>query len=58
MERRFDLKLKGGKVVRWVGKTGEDAARRYVGCVGGTVIATRPSDDPGVHVLGRGRIIG
>jgi len=26
----YDLKLASGKVVQWEGKTGDDAARRYV----------------------------
>jgi hypothetical protein len=30
--RTFELLLRGGKVVRWEGVTGEDAARRYVDC--------------------------
>ena len=30
MERTFNLKLASGKIVKWNGKDGEDAARRYV----------------------------
>ena len=38
----FDLKLASGKVVRWEGQSGEDAARRYVDTFRGeTVIAWR-----------------
>lgn len=29
-EEKYELKLKSGKVVTWLGKDGEDAARRYV----------------------------
>ena len=30
MEQEYELKLKSDKIVRWVGKDGKDAARRYV----------------------------
>lgn len=30
MEQKFELKLASGKVVTWMGGSGEDAARRYV----------------------------
>jgi hypothetical protein len=57
-ERYYDLKLASGKVARWTGTSGEDAARRYVDCMGGSVVAWRASDTGGISVLGRGRIIG
>jgi len=46
------------------GETGEDAAARYTDCVivgrglDCYVVASRPADDPSVHVLGRGVIVG
>lgn len=60
IERRFDLKLANGKVVSWVGRDAEDAIRRYVDCLrpGTEVVATRPTREPIVTCLGRGRIIG
>jgi hypothetical protein len=40
--QEYELKLaEGGKVV-WEGTDGINAARRYVDCKGGTVIAWRP----------------
>lgn len=41
VEREFDLKLADGRVVQWHGRDGADAARRYVDCKGGTVVAWR-----------------
>ena len=32
IEREWELKLQTGKTVTWTGKTGEDAAWRYVDC--------------------------
>ena len=61
IERYYDLKLADGRKAKWIGKTPEDAARRYVDCIrpGSAVVATRPSDDPSITILGRaGRIIG
>lgn len=41
-EQEFELKLASGRVVKWLGKNGEDAAYRYVdGFPGTTVIAWR-----------------
>lgn len=50
--QRFDLKLADGKTESWPGEDGEDAARRYVDCKGGAVIATRPCRGPLVTALG------
>ena len=36
MENRYELKLTGGKVVEWTGKSGEDAAQRYADTFKGT----------------------
>jgi hypothetical protein len=64
MEQNYDLKLSNGKIVQWTGTSGENAAARYTDCVivGRSldvhVVASRPADDPGVSVLGRGTIIG
>ena len=59
-ERRWELKLSDGRTVTWPGRTGEDAARRYVDCHRGTVVvASRRPDSSGVSVLGAaGQITG
>lgn len=41
MEKRYELKLDTGKVVEWVGRSGENTAVRYVDCKGGAVVAWR-----------------
>jgi hypothetical protein len=41
MNRTYDLKLDTGAVVQWSGENGVDAARRYVDCKGGAVVAWR-----------------
>ena len=38
MDREFDLKLRNGKWVTWLGKDGMDAARRYVDCFRSAVV--------------------
>ena len=54
---KYDLKLKSGEVVQWEGKSGEDAARRYVDThKGAVVVATRPYNHHGL-VLGLKPII-
>jgi len=41
-EREFELKLATGKIVKWTGKTGVNAAHNYVDCVqDATVVAWR-----------------
>lgn len=55
-EQRFELKLADGRVVDWVGNDGEDAARRYVDCKGGTVVAWR-TPRVGIYQWGRGERI-
>ena len=56
---RFELKVDGKRnPVTWSGSDGEDAARRYVDCCGGTVIAWRKAPGPLVSELGRGVITG
>lgn len=57
MEKRFELLLSDNKVVSWTGTDGEDAARRYVDCKGGTVTAWRNSTQPEIKVLGRRSVI-
>ena len=58
MDRRYDLKLKSGKVVQWNGTDAVDAAIRYVDCFrDAVVVATREADHHGLHVLGAGRIV-
>lgn len=43
----YELKLSSGKVVTWEGKSGEDAAHRYVDCHReSTVIAWRHPKGP------------
>jgi hypothetical protein len=37
----YELKLAGGKVARWEGTSGENAALRYADAHGATVIAWR-----------------
>lgn len=56
-DQMFELKLVGGKVVRWPGKDGQDAAQRYVDahrdCRG--VFATREDRTPQIRVgIGEG----
>lgn len=50
----FELKLSGGKVVVWEGKSGEDAAHRYVDMHrDATVIAWRHHNRTGVFEIER-----
>lgn len=58
IEQRWELKLDTGKVVEWNGTSGEDAARRYVDCKGGAVVASRRAPNYGLSVLGSGTIVG
>ena len=45
----WELKLDNGSIVKWSGKTGEDAAVRYVDTFRkAVVIATRPSEQWGI----------
>jgi hypothetical protein len=46
----FELMLADGKHIVWEGTDGEDAARRYVDCCGGTVIAWRNYPRHGLFV--------
>ena len=60
MQREYELKLQGGKIVTWTGTDGVNAAERYVDCHrDAVVIATRLTAQYGVTVLGdASRIIG
>jgi hypothetical protein len=64
IQQTWDLKLSTKKIVQWTGETPEDAAERYTDCIirgrglDCHVVATRKADDPSIHVLGRGTIIG
>lgn len=62
MDKKFELKIVADgaqRVVDWHGKTGEDAARRYVDCHReATVVAWREADRHGVFPYGGERIIG
>lgn len=57
MTRKYDLLLANGKVATWSGEDGEDAARRYVDCKGGEVVAWRGSREPRIRQLGRRSVI-
>lgn len=47
----FDLKLSDGRVVRWQGRDGEDAAREYVaGHPDAAVVAWRAASWRGLHI--------
>jgi hypothetical protein len=53
MALMFELKLATGKIARWPGRDGPDAARRYVDCHrDAVVVAWRPADRHGLFVLG------
>ncbi len=54
MEREYELKLATGKVVKWTGTSGEDAARRYVDCVPATVVAWRLAGQTNILVIWNG----
>lgn len=57
-ERTYQLKLATGKVVTWVGRDGENAARRYVDAHrDAVVVATREDRAPQIRV-GYGEITG
>jgi len=57
MSMTFELLLVGGAVVRWDGRSGEDAAQAYVaGHPGVAVVAWRQPRYP-ISVLGRGRVL-
>jgi hypothetical protein len=58
MQRTYDLKLADGRVVQWAGADGVDAARRYVDCCGGTVVAFREPRVELVVGVAPGSIIG
>jgi hypothetical protein len=40
-EFEFELKLANGKVVRWHGRDGDNACKRYADVTGNTVVAWR-----------------
>ena len=49
IDREWELKLASGKMVTWIGKTGEDAAWRYVDCHrDATVVAYRQGNRTGI----------
>lgn len=58
--RVYELKTDDGKVIRWPGTSGEDAARRAADAKGVTIVASRvaASERYGIFVLGAGEIIG
>lgn len=63
-DRPYELRLDTGTVVTWYGRTGEDAARRYIDAhrtpTGGTyaVTAWREAERYGVFAVHPSQIIG
>ena len=57
IESEYELKLSNGKIVEWVGTSGENAAMRYADCNKDiTVIAFRPVTH-GIFLYGGQNII-
>jgi hypothetical protein len=54
---KYELLLEGRKVVEWSGKSGEDAARRYVDTHRKAVVIATREVQPFVTTLGRQEII-